>query len=172
MDWKLFAQLAATGLVTVLGWWVVNFFSKRRDIENDRRKLQTEYLLEAYRRLEGASHREGRQKEFEGQLESAIADIQLLGTAKQVDLALEFATDMADNAATAARFKLPMPVLALGGDRSWGRGMEVVESLQRLAVDVQGGVVENCGHWMPEEQPADLLRRLLAFFGPSDPAQK
>src|SRR5260370_10638243 len=87
MDWKLFAQLAATGLVTVIGWWVVNFFSKRRDIENDRRKLRTEYLLEAYRRLEGASHREGRQKEFEDGLESAIADIQLLGTAKQADLA-------------------------------------------------------------------------------------
>jgi hypothetical protein len=40
MDWKLFAQLAATGVVTVLGWWVVNFYSKRRDIENDRRKLE------------------------------------------------------------------------------------------------------------------------------------
>ena len=58
-----------------------------------------------------------------------------------------------------------MPVLALGGDRSWGRGLEVVESLRRMAADVQGGVIENCGHWMPEEQPAELLRRLLAFFG-------
>jgi pimeloyl-ACP methyl ester carboxylesterase len=73
--------------------------------------------------------------------------------------------DIADNAATAAHFKLPMPVLALGGDRSWGRGTEVVASLQRMADDVQGGVIENCGHWMPEEQPAELLSRLLAFFG-------
>ena len=73
--------------------------------------------------------------------------------------------DIADNATTAATFKLPMPVLALGGDGPWGRGTEVVESLRRLAVDVQGGVVENCGHWMPEEQPAELLRRLLGFFG-------
>ena len=74
-------------------------------------------------------------------------------------------TDMADNAATAAGFKLPMPVLALGGDRSWGRGMEVVESLRRMALDVRGGVVENCGHWMPEEQPSEVLRQLLGFFG-------
>jgi pimeloyl-ACP methyl ester carboxylesterase len=73
--------------------------------------------------------------------------------------------DVADNAAIAARFKLPMPVLALGGDRSWGRRMEVVESLRRMAVNVQGGVIENCGHWMAEEQPEELLRRLLAFFG-------
>ena len=96
MDWKFFAQLAATGVVTVLGWWVVNFYSKRRDIENDRRKLRTEYLVEAYRRLESAAHREGRQKEFEDRLESAVADIRLLGTAKQADLASRFATDMAE----------------------------------------------------------------------------
>ncbi|WP_428531834.1 alpha/beta fold hydrolase [Rhodopila sp.] len=40
-----------------------------------------------------------------------------------------------------------------------------MESLRRLAVDVQGGMMENCGHWMPEEQPAELLGRLLGFFG-------
>ena len=73
--------------------------------------------------------------------------------------------DIADNAAkVAAGFKLPMPVLALGGDRSWGRGMEVADSLRRLAVDVRGGVIENCGHWMPEEQPEALLRQLSGFF--------
>jgi pimeloyl-ACP methyl ester carboxylesterase len=43
--------------------------------------------------------------------------------------------------------------------------MEVVESLSRLAVNVQGGMVDNCGHWMPEEQPDEILRRLLEFFG-------
>lgn len=72
--------------------------------------------------------------------------------------------DIADNAATAATFKLPMPVLALGGDSAWGRREEVVESLKRMATDVRGGVIANCGHWMPEEQPADLLRHLLDFF--------
>jgi len=72
--------------------------------------------------------------------------------------------DIADNAAVAARFKLPMPVLALGGANAWGRGMEVVESLRRMAVDVRGGIIENCGHWMPEEQPEELLRRLLPFL--------
>lgn len=73
--------------------------------------------------------------------------------------------DIADNAAkVAAGFKLPMPVLALGGDRSWGRGMEVADSLRRLAVDVRGGVIENCGHWMPEEQPEALLWQLSGFF--------
>jgi pimeloyl-ACP methyl ester carboxylesterase len=43
--------------------------------------------------------------------------------------------------------------------------MEVVESLRRLADDVQGGVIADCGHWMPEEQPEELLRRMRSFFG-------
>lgn len=73
--------------------------------------------------------------------------------------------DIADNEAIAARFRLPMPVLALGGDSGWGRRMEVVESLRRLADDVQGGVIADCGHWMPEEQPEELLRRMRSFFG-------
>jgi len=73
--------------------------------------------------------------------------------------------DIADNAAIAEKFKLPMPVLALGGDSGWGRGMEVVRSLERMATDVRGGVIRNSGHWIPEEQPAELLRRLLEFFG-------
>ena len=72
--------------------------------------------------------------------------------------------DIADNQAISETFKLPMPVLALGGDSAWGRRMEVVESMRRMATDVQGGVIENCGHWMPEEQPEELLRRLRAFF--------
>ena len=63
--------------------------------------------------------------------------------------------DIADNAAIAAGFKLPMPVLALGGGSAWGR---------RMAIDVRGGVIADCGHWIPEEQPAELLRRLLEFF--------
>lgn len=72
--------------------------------------------------------------------------------------------DIADNEAAARRLMLPMPVLALGGVDGWGRGPEVVESLRRLAHDVSGGVLGNCGHWMPEEQPEELSRRLLTFF--------
>ena len=66
--------------------------------------------------------------------------------------------------AIAQTSKLPMPALALGGDCSWGRRTEVLESLRRVASDVRGGVIEACGHFMPEEQPERLLRRLLEFF--------
>ena len=72
--------------------------------------------------------------------------------------------DMAENQAIASTFKLPMPVLALGGNKGWGRGTEVLESLQRLGTNVRGGVIDNCGHWMAEEQPEVLLSHLLPFL--------
>ncbi len=74
------------------------------------------------------------------------------------------ARDIADNEAIAKTFKLPMPVLALGGNNAWGRRMEVLESLQRVASNVRGGVIDHCGHWMPEEQPQVLLQHLLPFL--------
>jgi len=34
---------------------------------------------------------------------------------------------------------------------------------------VRGGVIENCGHFVPEEQPEELAQRLMAFFIESSP---
>jgi len=73
--------------------------------------------------------------------------------------------DAADNKAMLERSgKLKMPVLALGGDKSFGRGMETLESLQRVAVDVRGGTIPDCGHWVTEEQPDFIATELLKFF--------
>ena len=74
--------------------------------------------------------------------------------------------DAADNATIlAANGKLKMPVLALGGDKSFGRGFECIESLRRVAENVRGGLVSDCGHWIAEEQPDVLTDHLLALFG-------
>jgi len=37
-------------------------------------------------------------------------------------------------------------------------------SLREIADDVQGMVVADSGHFVPEEQPAPLARELLDFF--------
>jgi len=77
-----------------------------------------------------------------------------------------FPTDAADNAAIVAeRGKLKMPVLALGGDKAFGRGMETYESVSRLAENVRGGLIPDCGHWVAEEAPEFLAEKLLGFFG-------
>mgnify|MGYP001447888485 CR=1 FL=1 len=73
-------------------------------------------------------------------------------------------TDIAQNETIVAKFKLPMPVLALGGSEGWGRGTEVLESCRRVATNVSGGVIAGAGHWIPEEQPEVLSEYLLAFF--------
>ncbi|GAA5125434.1 alpha/beta fold hydrolase [Pseudonocardia adelaidensis] len=71
--------------------------------------------------------------------------------------------DARDNARRAQEHRVAIPVLALGGATGWGRGEQVAESLARLADDVTGGVVPDAGHWIPEEQPEELVRRFLDF---------
>src|SRR5713101_7443588 len=95
MDSLLIAQLGDTFFGTALGWWVAHRLSSRRNIEDERRKLRMQYLLEAYRRLEGASHRANNARPHWSALESAVADIQLLGSPHQVRLANKFCTDIA-----------------------------------------------------------------------------
>lgn len=65
---------------------------RRRDRANHRRDLRVEYLLTAYRNLEHASSRDFTD-ESARQVEEAIADVQLLGTPRQVDLAVDFAEE-------------------------------------------------------------------------------
>ncbi len=72
--------------------------------------------------------------------------------------------DRLDNAARIAQGKLPMPVLAVGGGSSFGRGTEVEQSLRRVAEQVSAVVIPQCGHWIPEEQPRQLLDCLLPFL--------
>lgn len=72
--------------------------------------------------------------------------------------------DVIDNEAFIAADKLPMPVLCYGGTEGRGRGMAAIESWRRIASDVRGGVVEGCGHWIPEERPEWVVAQLLEFF--------
>jgi pimeloyl-ACP methyl ester carboxylesterase len=58
--------------------------------------------------------------------------------------------------------KLPMPVLVLGGECSFGDA--ALDSMRILATDVRGSVIPNTGHWIPEEQPKFLADQLLKFF--------
>lgn len=73
--------------------------------------------------------------------------------------------DVADNQAFLSEGRLKMPVLCYGGALGRGRGALAIESWRRIAEDVRGGVVEDCGHWIPEERPEWVVEQLLAFFG-------
>ncbi|MBW2427122.1 MAG: alpha/beta hydrolase [Deltaproteobacteria bacterium] len=71
-------------------------------------------------------------------------------------------TDLEHNKENAKR-PLEMPVLALGGEISFGDG--ALKSARKIAKDVRGGTIPRCAHWVAEEQPEALVRELLAFFG-------
>jgi pimeloyl-ACP methyl ester carboxylesterase len=75
-----------------------------------------------------------------------------------------FNQDAADNKAFAAKGKLTMPVLALGGDHSFGPQMGEIMSL--VATNVTTGVILNSGHWVMEEQPAETTAAIAAFIEP------
>lgn len=93
MNWTLFLQLAGTLAVALAGGWLGHYLSSRRDLTNERRRLRVSYLLEAYRRLETRSNNADQDWKA---IESAIADIQLLGSPTQVELARMFAVEMAE----------------------------------------------------------------------------
>ncbi|PLB50428.1 alpha/beta-hydrolase, partial [Aspergillus steynii IBT 23096] len=61
-----------------------------------------------------------------------------------------------------AKKPLDVPVLALGGSKSVGGNM--VRLAQNLASNVQGGEIEDCGHFVVEEKPDDVAEKLMGFF--------
>jgi pimeloyl-ACP methyl ester carboxylesterase len=74
-----------------------------------------------------------------------------------------FDQDAVDNRAwLAAGGKLPMPVLALGGEKSFGTTMAVV--MRAAATNVTEGVVPDSGHWIMEENPAATVKLVRDFL--------
>jgi pimeloyl-ACP methyl ester carboxylesterase len=61
-----------------------------------------------------------------------------------------------------AKVKLPMPVLTLGGEYSFGSAVN--DSMKLLATDVRGVIVPLSGHWIPDERPDFLIKELAKFF--------
>ncbi|HEX5749975.1 MAG TPA: alpha/beta hydrolase [Archangium sp.] len=74
---------------------------------------------------------------------------------------MTFPLDVQDNQLFAQR-KLTMPVLALGGEASAGPFM--VPMVQQVAENVTGGAIPQSGHWIAQEQPEELVRRLKDFL--------
>lgn len=58
--------------------------------------------------------------------------------------------------------KLAIPVLAVGGEQSFGSLVET--AWRKVAAEVKGLVISDCGHYIAEEQPKPLLKGLLSFL--------
>lgn len=73
-----------------------------------------------------------------------------------------FPQDGVDNRGFRAGGKLTMPVLALGGEKSYGPKMKA--ELDDVASNVQGGVIPDAGHWVMEENPQGTSKLVLDFL--------
>lgn len=73
-----------------------------------------------------------------------------------------FDQDAVDNKAFLAKGKLTIPVLAIGGEKSFGLGM--AEVMKFAAENVQGAVVPGSGHWIMEENPAATVALVRDFL--------
>ncbi len=73
-----------------------------------------------------------------------------------------FDQDAIDNKAFLAKGKLAMPVLAIGGEKSFGPTMAVV--MRAAASDVRELVIAKSGHWLMEEQPAATVAAVRDFL--------
>lgn len=87
--------------VVVAGWFVVHRFNSSKDFAARRRELIVGYLLDAYRKLERSAEAVEPADSWKD-MESAVADIQIFGSAKQVALAQQFANEIASNQTASA----------------------------------------------------------------------
>jgi pimeloyl-ACP methyl ester carboxylesterase len=73
-----------------------------------------------------------------------------------------FDQDAVDNKAFLAKGTLTMPVLAVGGEKSFGPMMATV--MRAAATNVTEGVVPNSGHWVMEENPNATIKLVTDFL--------
>jgi pimeloyl-ACP methyl ester carboxylesterase len=64
--------------------------------------------------------------------------------------------------ATLAKTPLRMPVLAMGGQKSFAPPMPAFA--KAVAVNVRTSVIPDSGHWLMDENPAATIAALSAFL--------
>ena len=107
MNWNLLLPLVVTTVIATVGWIVVHTLAVKQDVEKKRREIRLNFLLGAYRKLENSVLRGPMHEDRAMALdfEASVADIQLLGTVEQSQLArnLALAIGEQDPEASASR---------------------------------------------------------------------
>ncbi|MET0807508.1 MAG: alpha/beta hydrolase [Pseudoxanthomonas sp.] len=73
-----------------------------------------------------------------------------------------FDQDAVDNKAALEKGQLPMPVFAIGGEKSFGPMMATV--MRFAATNVRQGIVPDTGHWIMEENPTATVAMVRDFL--------
>jgi pimeloyl-ACP methyl ester carboxylesterase len=78
-----------------------------------------------------------------------------------------FRQDAVDNHKFLAEGKLKIPVLAIGGEKSFGLGF--ANEIGFAADNVRALSIANSGHWLMEEQPTATMGAITAFLAEGPP---
>jgi pimeloyl-ACP methyl ester carboxylesterase len=68
---------------------------------------------------------------------------------------------------TESGHQVTVPVVALGGDN--GLGGKVGETVKAVAQHVEDYLIPNCGHFMPEECPDEIVQHLVTMTAKLNP---
>lgn len=66
-----------------------------------------------------------------------------------------------EQTAPLTRKKVQVPIVALGGDHA--QGVQIRKMVEMVAEDVNGGAIADCGHFVPEERPDEVVRHVMAL---------
>jgi pimeloyl-ACP methyl ester carboxylesterase len=66
-----------------------------------------------------------------------------------------------DQTTSLKKGKVEVPVLAIGGEKALGA--KVAQMVEAVAKNVTGKVIQACGHFIPEEKPAEFIRLFQEF---------
>jgi haloacetate dehalogenase len=80
------------------------------------------------------------------------------------DYRAAFPDDAAADDADFGRHKLTMPVHLLWGAHSFLSSLDPVEIWQDYAEQVSGAAIEDCGHFLAEERPGEVLAALVTIL--------
>ena len=87
IDLRLVLALGIPAVIAVAGWFLGHWLNARRELNNKRRETQLKGLETAYVRLAMASNRDWTD-EHKLEFERFIAEIQLYGTPRQIELTI------------------------------------------------------------------------------------
>jgi hypothetical protein len=91
LTWTPLIGPALAALVAIIGLGISHALTSKRDLNSEKRKIRINFMIEAYRKLENGSCRGPNAEKYSEQFHSAIADIQLLGSPVQVEIARKIA---------------------------------------------------------------------------------
>lgn len=107
-----YLKILITIVLAVIGWIIGYYFTTRKDINQKRRDISIEHLINAYRILTNEITQRKATKESNIKLENILSDIQLFGSYEQVQLA----KDLADAIASKGDFELDPLINSLRND--------------------------------------------------------